>query len=134
MMIGKLLLLFILVPAVELTLLIEVGRHIGTLATLALIACTGALGAFLARRQGLRTLLQVRREINAGGLPAAAIADGVIILLAAALLLTPGILTDALGFLCLAPAFRTVLKRTLWVWLIRTVREGRGNVTVHVKK
>ncbi len=133
-MIGKLLVLFILVPTVELALLIEVGRHIGTLATLALIAGTGALGAFFARRQGLRTLHQVRREINAGGLPAGSIVDGVIILLAAALLLTPGILTDALGFLCLVPAFRTVLKRTLWVRLVRTVREGRGSVTVHFKQ
>lgn len=133
-MIGKLLVLFILVPTVELALLIEVGRHIGTLATLALIASTGALGAFLARRQGLRTLEHVRREINAGGLPAGSIVDGVIILLAAALLLTPGILTDALGFLCLAPAFRTVLKRTLWVRLVRAVREGRGSATVHFKQ
>ncbi len=133
-MIGKLLVLFILVPTVELALLIEVGRHIGTLATLALIAGTGALGAFFARRQGLRTLNQVRREINAGGLPAGSIVDGVIILLAAALLLTPGILTDALGFLCLVPAFRTVRKRTLWVRLVRTVREGRGSVTVHFKQ
>ncbi len=133
-MIGKLLLLFILVPAVELALLIEVGRHIGTLATLALIACTGALGAFLARRQGLRTLQQVRSELSAGGLPAGPIVDGVIILLAAALLLTPGILTDALGFLCLAPAFRTVVKKTLWVRLMRAVREGRSSVTVRYKQ
>ncbi len=133
-MIGKLLVLFILVPTVELALLIEVGRHIGTLATLALIAGTGALGAFLARRQGLRTLRQVRREINAGSLPVGSIVDGVIILLAAALLLTPGILTDALGFLCLVPAFRTVLKGTLWVRLVRTVREGRGSATVHFKQ
>ncbi|MCZ6490349.1 MAG: FxsA family protein [Acidobacteria bacterium] len=133
-MIGKLLLLFILVPAVELALLIEVGRHIGTLATLSLIACTGALGAFLARRQGLRTLQQVRSEFNAGGLPAGPIVDGVIILLAAALLLTPGILTDALGFLCLAPAFRTVVKKTLWVRLMRAVREGRSSVTVRYKQ
>ncbi len=62
------------------------------------------------------------------------IVDGVIILLAAALLLTPGILTDALGFLCLVPAFRTVIKRTLWVRLVRTVREDRSSVRVHFKQ
>ena len=110
---GKLLLLFILVPAVELALLIEVGRHIGTLATLALIAGTGALGAFLARLQGLGILRQMQSELAAGRLPASSIVDGAIILLAAVVLITPGILTDAVGFLCLVPAFRRVLKRTL---------------------
>ena len=131
---GKLLLLFILVPAVELALLIEVGRHIGTLATLALIAGTGALGAFLARLQGLGVLRQMQSELAAGRLPASSIVDGVIILLAAVVLITPGILTDAVGFLCLVPAFRRVLKRTLWQRLRRAVQEGRANVTMDLER
>ncbi len=131
---GKLLLLFILVPAVELALLIEVGRHIGTLATLALIAGTGALGAFLARLQGLGILRQMQSELAAGRLPASSIVDGVIILLAAVVLITPGILTDAVGFLCLVPAFRRVLKRTLWQRLRRAVQEGRANVTMDLER
>ena len=131
---GKLLLLFILVPAVELALLIEVGRHIGTLATLALIAGTGALGAFLARLQGLGILRQMQSELAAGRLPASSIVDGVIILLAAVVLITPGILTDAVGFLCLVPAFRRVLKRTLWQRLRRAVQEGRANVTMDLDR
>ena len=127
---GKLLLLFILVPAVELALLIELGRQIGTLPTLALIAGTGALGAFLARLQGLGVLRQMQREAAAGRLPASSIVDGVIILVAGAMLITPGILTDAAGFLCLVPAFRRALKKALWERLRRAVQEGRANVTM----
>ena len=104
---GRLLLLFILVPAVELVLLIEIGSRIGTLATLALIVGTGALGAILARRQGLRTIRQIQRELEAGRLPTDSLMDGVLILVAAALLVTPGILTDA------APVL-------LWVQLVRS--------------
>jgi len=131
---GKLFLLFIVVPAVELALLIELGQHIGTLATLGLIAATGALGAFLARLQGLGVLRQMQRELAAGRLPASSIVDGVIILLAGGLLITPGILTDSFGFLCLVPAFRRVVKRALWQRLTRAVREGRVNVTMNLEQ
>jgi len=131
---GKLFLLFIVVPAVELALLIELGQHIGTLATLGLIAATGALGAFLARLQGLGVLRQMQSELAAGRLPASSIVDGVIILLAGGLLITPGILTDSFGFLCLVPAFRRVVKRALWQRLTRAVREGRVNVTMNLEQ
>ncbi len=128
---AKLLLLFILIPALELALLIEVGRHIGTLATLALIAVTGALGAYLARSQGLGVLHHMQAEVAAGRLPAASIVDGVIILLAGAVLITPGFLTDAVGFLCLVPAFRRFIKSTLWWRLKRAVQQGRVHVSMH---
>ncbi len=131
---GRLLLLFILVPAVELALLIELGRHIGALATFGLIVATGTLGAFLARLQGLGILRQMQRETAAGRLPAGSIVDGVIILLAAGLLITPGILTDAVGFLCLMPAFRQVLKGILWRRLKRAVQEGRVSVMMDFER
>ncbi|MFQ5896876.1 MAG: FxsA family protein [Candidatus Methylomirabilia bacterium] len=127
----RLLLLFISVPAVELASLIELGRQIGTLATLGLIGVTGMLGAFLARRQGLGVLRQVRAEMAAGRLPAGSIVDGIIILLAGALLITPGILTDAVGFLCLIPASRKIIKTALWRRLERAVRDGQVRVSVH---
>lgn len=127
----RLLLLFISVPAVELAFLIELGRQIGTLATLGLIGVTGMLGAFLARRQGLGVLRQVRAEMAAGRLPAGSIVDGIIILLAGALLITPGILTDAVGFLCLIPASRKIIKTALWRRLERAVRDGQVRVSVH---
>ena len=128
---AKLLLLFILVPAIELILLINIGGMIGVLPTLAIIIFTGALGATLARWQGLGVIRDVQTELARGGLPAGALVDGVIILVAAALLMTPGFLTDIVGFACLVPGFRSVLKRAAWKRLEQAVREGRTGVFVH---
>jgi len=129
--VGKLLLLFVLLPAVELGLLIEVGSRIGTGATVALIVVTGIVGASLARRQGLSVLGVMQRETAAGRLPAGTLVDGVIILLAGALLVTPGILTDAFGFLCLVPGFRKLAKQRLLDRFERAAKEGRIEFTVH---
>ena len=131
-MIAKLLLLFILVPLIELFLLIEIGSQIGTLSTLTIIVLTGILGAFLARRQGIGVLHQIRTEIANGRLPATQLADGVIILLAGAVLITPGVLTDALGFLCLIPASRKIIKKMLWRWLESAIHDGRISFSGHL--
>lgn len=128
---GPLLLLFIVVPAVELALLIQIGSRIGTFNTLALIALTGVIGASLARYQGLQVLYQVRSEINEGRLPAGAMVDGIIILVAGALLVTPGVLTDAFGFLCLVPWFRGILKRELRRRFERAVSGSRIHVATY---
>jgi UPF0716 protein FxsA len=130
---AKLFLFFILVPAAELALLIEIGKRIGTLETLALIVVTGILGAGLARRQGLGVLRKARLEAAAGRLPAAALVDGVIILLAAAVLITPGVLTDIFGFLCLIPISRGWIKALVWRWLKRAAQDGRVRVNVSVR-
>ncbi len=129
---GRLLLLFILVPAVELALLIEIGGHIGTLATLGIIAGTGILGAALARHQGLGILKTIRQEMNAGRLPATSMIDGIMVLLAGAVLMTPGILTDALGFLILIPLTRKWIRDALWNWLKNAIQTGRVQVNVSV--
>lgn len=128
---GRLLLLFILLPAVELTLLLEIGRRIGTLETFGLIVLTGIIGASLARTQGLRVLASVQREVAAGKMPAESLIDGLMILIAGALLVTPGILTDAFGFLCLAPAFRNSVKRALVKRFEKSIREGGMHVEFH---
>ncbi len=127
---ARLLLLFLLIPTVELALLIEVGSRIGTMPTLALIAITGVLGAFLARSQGLSVLRHMQSEVAAGRLPAAALVDGGIILLAGVVLITPGFLTDALGFLCLVPAFRKLIRRVLWRRLQRAIQKERPQVLI----
>ena len=127
---AKLLLLFIVVPAIELILLIKLGGMIGIFTTLAIIVITGALGATLARWQGLGVLMKVQSELSRGGLPASALVDGVIILIAAALLMTPGFLTDIVGFLCLVPGFRAILKSAAWKRLESAVKEGRSGVFV----
>lgn len=125
--------LLIALPVVEIALLIGIGRQIGVAETVALLLLTGLLGALLARRQGLEVLRKARSEVREGRAPAGQLADGVIILLAGALLIVPGVLTDALGFFCLLPAGRTVLK----AWMRRRfqagLRSGRIAVSVNMK-
>jgi UPF0716 protein FxsA len=102
----RLLLLFTTVPLVELALLLWVGARIGVLPTVALILVTGVAGASLARLQGLATWRRFQAALAAGRLPGSELLEGLIILVAGALLLTPGILTDAAGFLLLVPPAR----------------------------
>ncbi len=112
-MFVRLLLLFTVVPIVELVLLIQIGRVIGFFPTLAIVLVTGALGASLARSQGLATLQKVQQEMAEGRVPAGALLEGLLILLAGALLITPGLLTDLTGFLLLVPPLRAALQRTV---------------------
>lgn len=112
-MFFRLLLLFTLVPLVELWLLIEIGRRTSVPATIALVLTTGALGAWLARSQGVATFARVRREMSDGRMPATALVDGLLILVAGAVLLTPGLLTDLFGFFLLVPAGRTLVRKAL---------------------
>ncbi|MFQ5526699.1 MAG: FxsA family protein [Thermoanaerobaculia bacterium] len=123
-MLGRLLLLFILVPVAELALLIEIGQRVGLPATLALIVATGMLGAFLARQQGLGVLARIRSETDQGRLPADQLIDGALILVAGAVLMTPGVLTDALGFFCLIPPGRKLLNDYLTGRIQRAVERG----------
>ena len=102
-------LLFIAVPLVEIYLLLEVGGIIGAVPTIGLVVLTAAAGAALVRAQGFSTILQVRRSMDAGEVPAVAIIEGIILLVAGALLLTPGFLTDSIGFGCLIPPLRRAL-------------------------
>ena len=127
---GKLLLLFVVVPAIELGLLMQVGGVIGLLPTVGIIILTGIIGAGLARQQGIGIIRQMQTEVAGGQLPANAIIDGVIILVAAALLMTPGFLTDGFGFFCLIPATRGIVKRWTRKRVERAVQEGRVNVFV----
>jgi UPF0716 protein FxsA len=124
-LLTRLLLLFILVPAVELILLIEIGQLIGTVPTIGLIIFTGVLGAYLAQRQGVQVLKQIRAEMQAGRLPADSVFDGAMILVAGAVLMTPGVLTDIAGLLCLIPPTRRVIKGLIWSRLRRAFRNGR---------
>jgi UPF0716 protein FxsA len=110
-MFARLFLLFVTVPLLELFLFLVAGQRIGIPATFAAIFLTGILGAALARSQGLRTLAKYRESISQGLIPHEAILDGFMILVAGTLLLTPGFLTDAIGFFLLAPAFRAMVRR-----------------------
>lgn len=128
MMFGWLLTLFILVPMAELMLLLRLGDLIGLVPTLSIIVCTGVIGASLARWQGLITMRRVQTEFQAGRLPGDALVDGLLILVAGALLLTPGLMTDACGFLLLIPPGRALLRRRVMAAFRRRVRTGDGVV------
>ena len=130
---GKLLILFIVIPAIELGLLMKIGGMIGLLPTVGVIILTGVIGAGLARQQGMGVLQQIQREMTGGQLPANSIIDGVIILIAAALLMTPGFLTDLFGFFCLIPGGRAVVKRFARKRVERAVERGSVNLYVGMK-
>jgi UPF0716 protein FxsA len=128
----RLLLIFVLLPLVELGLLIQIGQTIGLGWTLALVVATGFLGATLARRQGLRAWLAIQTELREGRMPATALVDGLLILIGGIVLLTPGILTDLAGFALLVPATRTALKRRLRRRFERAIQRGDASFTVIV--
>ena len=104
---------FTALPLIELALLLQVHGAIGLEATLALVLLTGTTGAALARWQGLKTFARVRESMAQGRLPGQALFDGALILFAGALLVTPGVLTDAVGFALLVPAVRRLVGRGL---------------------
>jgi UPF0716 protein FxsA len=129
-MFVRLLVLFLFVPLIELALLIRLGQWIGLLGTLAIVAGTAVLGAALARRHGVRAWTAIRDELRAGRVPASALADGLLILIGGIVLLTPGLLTDALGFALLLPPTRNALKRSLRRRFEEAVRRGEAGVSV----
>lgn len=110
-----LLLFFIAVPLLEMLLLFEVAGHIGGLWTVGLVVLTAVVGIQILKRQGLRTLLRARQRLETGELPAKEIIEGMLIAAAGALLLTPGFITDTLGFVFLTPPLRGAIAD----WLIR---------------
>ncbi len=127
-MLLRLLLLFTLVPIAELMVLIELGEAIGLGPTLLLIFVTGIVGAALARREGARTWLQVQQELAQGELPADSLLHGLMVLVAGAFLVTPGVITDAAGFLLLFRPVRSKLVELVRGWLHRQVRSGNARV------
>jgi UPF0716 protein FxsA len=104
---------FIIVPLLEIYLLLEVGSRVGVLPTVLLVVGTAVLGAWLVRRQGMSTLAKVQDALNRRELPALPLVEGAMLLLAGALLLTPGFFTDALGFLVLVSPLRERAARWL---------------------
>ena len=102
-------LLFLTVPLVEIYFLIQVGQEIGAFSTVLLCILTAALGTILLRIQGILTLMNAREKLRQGEIPADNLLEGLILLIAGVLLLTPGFVTDVIGFLCLVPSLRSML-------------------------
>ena len=105
--------LFIGVPIVEMLILIEVGGLIGALPTVGLVMLTATLGVWLLRREGLATMRRVQTRISRAEIPETELLEGAMLLVGGALLLTPGFVTDAIGFVCLIPMLRRPVARFL---------------------
>lgn len=117
------LLLFIAVPIIEMWILIQVGGEIGALPTIALVVLTAMIGLSLLKRQGLSTLMSARAKMDQGRIPAGELVSGVMVAVGGALLLTPGFVTDAAGFLLLLPMTRR------WL-LIQLIERYRGKIII----
>lgn len=120
-MIRSILFVFLLIiPIAEIAVFLTVGSIIGVLPTLAIIVGTAILGAVLLKRQGVSAFARLRADVDQGRVPAAAIGQAITVAIAGVLLLTPGFITDAVGFALFIPAVRS------WLW-----RQIRGSVQVH---
>ena len=126
---ARLLALFLIMPAVELALLFVVGEYVGFLPTIGLIIFTGVVGGFLAKREGLSVWNRLKDRLDGGGLPGKELLDGVIILVAGALLITPGVLTDLIGFLGLLPFTRALIRKYAMKRIKKVMRDGTLQTT-----
>ena len=109
-MFAALALLFVLVPFVELYFLIQVGQVIGALWTIVIVMIISFIGSWLVKREGLATLRRAQEQVRMGRVPGTELVDGVLIIFAGALLLTPGFITDIVGVLLLVAPVRMALR------------------------
>lgn len=100
------LLLFVAMPIIEIAVMLKVGDAIGWFTTLSIVILTAVVGTTMLRQQGLATLNTARQRLDAGEMPAQQMLEGMLLLLGGVLLLTPGFVTDAFGFVCLVPLTR----------------------------
>ena len=129
-MLFRLFLCFTLIPMIELYLLIQVGSVIGGFNTILLVIISGFLGAWLARMEGMNTLMRVRSNMQQGIMPTEDLLDGLIILIAGIVLITPGLLTDAMGLTLLWPVSRNAFKR----FLRKKFDEWTSNNTIDITR
>jgi len=129
MILTSLITAFILIPILELAVLLKLHEAAGLGNTLAIVIITGFVGAFLARAQGIMVLAQIRRDLAEGRMPAPRLMDGVMILIAGVLLITPGLITDTAGFLLLIPVVRSTIRAWLRRKLEEKFRDGTANIT-----
>lgn len=116
----------LVVPVAEIALIIAVGKVIGGWQTLALLLFESALGAYLVKREGLRSWHSLRVALNTGRMPGRELADAALVLIGGTLLLTPGFLTDLVGFFFILPLTRPITRRWLQSVVERRLTHGSG--------
>jgi UPF0716 protein FxsA len=122
---ALLIVLFVLVPLAELAVIIKVGEVLGAVDTLGLLLLISVVGGLLVKHQGLGVLRRIREQLDLGRVPGAELVDAALVLLAGALLLVPGFVTDAVGLVLLLPPVRTGLRRVLRRRLTRRLQLQR---------
>jgi len=127
---SRLLILFVGVPLLELILLLKMGSRFGFLPTLGLVIVTGVIGGMLARSQGLKAFSAVQKELAQGQMPGKSLMDGMAVLVGGAFLLTPGVLTDLVGFSLLIPWSRKLIQDAVGRSMNRGIQGGRIQVRV----
>lgn len=123
----KILLLFIVTPLVEMAILIELGRRFGTWHTIGIVLLTGFIGASLAKVQGLQVYRNLTRSLYNGELPHNHLIEGVLLFVGGALLITPGVLTDAVGFGLVLPWTRRLVREQVKSQLRKRLIYGGSN-------
>lgn len=129
-MFSKLFIVFALIPVIELALLIKIGTIIGTLNTIILVIFTALVGAYLVKMEGISVVTRFQNNVSTGKFPADEIFDGAMILVAGALLVTPGVMTDVVGFSLVLPASRKVIKNFLKIYIQKRISSG----DIHIHK
>ena len=132
-MFARLLILFTVVPLVELALLIKLGNVIGLWPTIFIVIATGVLGAALARSQGTQVISAIRAEVAEGRPPTESLINGLLVLVGGVVLLTPGLLTDLLGFSFLIPFTRSWFKKKLQSRLRKYAERRSGSATIIIR-
>ena len=129
-MLLKLFLAFTLIPFFELYLLIKIGYYLGAFNTILVVIATGLLGAYLAKLQGIKTMMRVRESMNRGELPAEEMLDALLIFVAGIVLLTPGFITDLAGLVILVPNTRSLFKQWLRKKFDQWISENKTNIMI----
>lgn len=123
----RLILLFTMVPLIELAILFKLNQYIGLGYTLGIVIFTGVLGAYLAKSQGNQILFRIKMEMGEGRMPGDELINGLCVLIGGAMLLTPGILTDTTGFILVLPGTRHLVKVFIKNKLRKMIDEGKVN-------
>jgi UPF0716 protein FxsA len=132
-MFFKLFLLFTIIPSVEIALLIKIGTVIGTAETIMIIIITGLVGALMVRAAGIQCLFRIQENLRSGIVPTDELFTGLLILVSGAFLVTPGLITDAVGFVLLFPPTREIIKSYLKRYIKSKIEQKSFNSNIDIQ-
>ncbi len=129
-MFFKLFLIFALIPVIELALLIKIGSHIGAFNTIFIVILTALIGAYMVKMEGIGVMYRIQKNMQEGTFPGEEMINGAMILMAGALLLTPGFFTDIIGFILVFPSSRELLKKLITPYIKRKMNPREIDIDI----